>query len=88
MVDAPTSWADLWDPKFKGKLAMPDLTASGSYQVLVMAAKINGGDENNIDPGFEAHEAAQAQRAQVLQVEPGGGTALRAWRGRRCCGLV
>lgn len=54
MVDAPTSWADLWDPKFKSKLAMPDLTASGSYQVLVMAAKINGGDENNIDPGFEA----------------------------------
>src|SRR5258708_2218591 len=25
----PTSWTDFWKPEFKGRLAMPDLTASG-----------------------------------------------------------
>jgi putative spermidine/putrescine transport system substrate-binding protein len=70
MVDAPTSWADLWDPKFKGKLAMPDLTASGSYQVLVMAAKINGGDENNIDPGFEAMKRLRPNVRKFFKSNP------------------
>lgn len=51
---APTSWADLWNPAYKGKLAVPDLTTSGGYETLVMAAKLNGGSETNIDPGFAA----------------------------------
>lgn len=51
---APTSWADLWKPEYKGRLAMPDLTASGGYETLVMAARLNGGSETNIEPGFEA----------------------------------
>jgi putative spermidine/putrescine transport system substrate-binding protein len=50
----PTSWSDLWKPEFKGRLAMPDLTASGGYETLVMAAKLNGGNESNIEPGFDA----------------------------------
>lgn len=50
----PTSWADLWKPEFKGRLAIPDLTTSGGYETLVMAARLNGGGETNIEPGFEA----------------------------------
>jgi putative spermidine/putrescine transport system substrate-binding protein len=51
---APTSWNDFWKPEYKGRLAMPDLTASGGYETLVMAAKLNGGSETNIEPGFAA----------------------------------
>lgn len=50
----PTSWHDLWDPKYKGKIALPDITGTSGYQTLLMAAKINGGSIQNMDPGFEA----------------------------------
>ena len=38
------SWADLWNPAFKGKLGVPDIASAGSWELLVMAAKLNGGD--------------------------------------------
>ncbi|MGQ0571368.1 MAG: ABC transporter substrate-binding protein [Armatimonadota bacterium] len=48
----PTSWADMWHPRFKGKV-----TAIGRYNWylngLVMAARLNGGNERNIDAGFK-----------------------------------
>jgi len=48
------SWRDLWNPAFKDKLAVPDISQAGSWELLVMAAKLNGGDEKNLEPGFEA----------------------------------
>ena len=49
--DPPTSWTDLWNPRFKGKV-----TAVGKYNWyingLIVAARLNGGSEKNIDPGF------------------------------------
>ncbi len=51
--DAPTSWADLGDPKYKGKVVVPPVTNTYGLHALVMAARMNGGDENNIDPGFD-----------------------------------
>ena len=50
----PTSWQDLWDAKYKGKIALPDITGTSGYQTLLMAARINGGDIQNMGPGFEA----------------------------------
>lgn len=52
--EPPTSWKDLWDPKYKGKIALSDITGTAGYQTLLMAAKIHGGDITNLDPGFEA----------------------------------
>jgi putative spermidine/putrescine transport system substrate-binding protein len=52
VTQPPTSWADLWNPRFKGKV-----TAIGRYNWylngLVMAARLNGGNERNIDAGFK-----------------------------------
>lgn len=49
--EPPTSWTDMWHPRFKGKL-----TSIGKYNWylngLVMAARLNGGSEKNPDPGF------------------------------------
>lgn len=52
--EPPKSWKDLWDPKYKGKIALSDITGTTGYQTLIMAARINGGDIRNIGPGFEA----------------------------------
>ena len=51
---APTSWADLWNPEYRGKIALPDITASGGYETLVLAATAHGGSVNDIEPGFAA----------------------------------
>jgi len=54
LVDAPTSWADFWDPKYAGKIAIPDIVSTGVWEFLMMAAKLNGGSETNAAPGIEA----------------------------------
>ena len=50
----PKSWADLWDPRFKGQLMLSDVTGPWPYEMVVIAAMLNGGGPNNLDPGFEA----------------------------------
>ncbi|MEO1102737.1 MAG: extracellular solute-binding protein [Pseudomonadota bacterium] len=55
MVEAPiTSWEDLWRESLKGKLAWPSYPGAQGTAALLMAARINGGSEFDIDPGFEA----------------------------------
>jgi putative spermidine/putrescine transport system substrate-binding protein len=45
---APTSYADLWNPKHKGKVGVIDI----QYQTTIeSAAMINGGSLNNYEPG-------------------------------------
>ena len=44
-------WEDLWDPRLKNKVATSIMLDKGSF--LIMAALLAGGNENNIDPGFE-----------------------------------
>lgn len=51
---APTSWADVWNPEYAGKLSLPSANQAGLWQMIVMASKINGGSETNLDPGFKA----------------------------------
>ncbi|KYD10019.1 MULTISPECIES: ABC transporter substrate-binding protein [Heyndrickxia] len=48
------SWNDLADPKFKGNLVLPSIANTYGVHLLIMAAKANGGSEENIVPGFEA----------------------------------
>jgi len=48
-----TSWKDLWRPDVKGKLSMPNFPGAEGQAILLMAAKIWGGSEKNVDPGFE-----------------------------------
>jgi putative spermidine/putrescine transport system substrate-binding protein len=87
---APTSWNDLGDPKFKGKVVVGSTVGYG-IEALVMLAKANGGSEKNIEPGFIFMskkvapnalnwESSQANIAQQLQ---GGEAALVAWSNMR-----
>jgi putative spermidine/putrescine transport system substrate-binding protein len=47
--EPPTSWTELWNPKWRGKVTFFD----NNFIPLVLAARLNGGDEKNIDPGFK-----------------------------------
>lgn len=52
VTDPPASWNDLWEsPDLRGKVVLWDYL--WPYNGLVVAAHLNGGDEDNIDPGFE-----------------------------------
>lgn len=60
--DPPDSWTALWDPKWRGKVTMFD----NNFIPLVLAARLNGGSEQNIDPGFRVwSENAKNIRALV-----------------------
>jgi putative spermidine/putrescine transport system substrate-binding protein len=50
---APTSWMDLADPKYKGKVIVQSLASSTfGLHAFLMFNRIQGGDEHNVDPGF------------------------------------
>jgi putative spermidine/putrescine transport system substrate-binding protein len=52
--EAPKSWLDCWKPEYKGKVAPMVFPGSQGTGFLLMAAKVHGGNEYNITPGFEA----------------------------------
>lgn len=93
---APTSWMDLTDAKYKQKVVIPPITNGYGLLTLVMMAKLNGGGETNIDPGFDvmikkvapnvlAWEPSPGKMAQMLQTGEG---ALVVWGNGRVQGVV
>ncbi len=51
VTPAPTSWLDLWDKKYDGAVTTTGFDAA-NVELLVLMARLNGGSEDNIDPGF------------------------------------
>lgn len=93
---APTSWTDLEDPKFKGKVVVPPITNGYGLLTLIKLAKINGGGESNIDPGFEAmidrvgpniltYEPSSGKLSELFQA---GDVAIASWGHSRAKGLA
>ncbi len=50
----PTQWKDLWDPAYRGKVGLVSPSSNLGLGFLAAAAKVNGGDETNLEPGWEA----------------------------------
>ncbi|MBN8187209.1 ABC transporter substrate-binding protein [Salipiger thiooxidans] len=69
--DAPSSWKDLMDPKFEGILSIPPISNTYGLHTLVMEARLAGGGEEDIDPGFEV--MANDIAPNVLVFEPSSG---------------
>ena len=67
----PTSWNDLKDKKYSKKLVIPPINNTYGLQALVMLARMNGGGENNIDPGFKVFK--DEINPNVLAYEPSPG---------------
>ncbi|HEV2958177.1 MAG TPA: ABC transporter substrate-binding protein [Xanthobacteraceae bacterium] len=73
---APTSWNDLKDPKYKKLLVIPPLNNTYGLHTLVMMARLNGGGEKNIDPGFKVMVNDVAPNVLVFEPSPGKMTEL------------
>ena len=61
----PTSWADLWKPEFKGRVGITNLNSTLGTGFLVEIARMRGGSEQNIEPGFKALEELKPNLAAV-----------------------
>ncbi len=92
---APTSWNDLGDPKFKGKVVVGSTVGYG-IEALVMLARANGGNEKNIEPGFDfmAKKVApnalnwESSQANIAQQMLSGEAVLVAWSNMRAQGVI
>ena len=49
---APKAWTDLWKPEYRGKVGIPRASSNLGLGALVIAAKVFGGSEDNLDPGW------------------------------------
>ena len=69
-----TSWKDIWNPEWKGRIAWPSYPGAEGTAALLMAAKIFGGSEQNIDVAFEKIKelkpfaAIQGSQDQLFQM--------------------
>jgi putative spermidine/putrescine transport system substrate-binding protein len=48
-----TSWKDMWNPEWKGRIAWPTYPGAEGTAGLLMSAKVWGGDEQHVDVAFE-----------------------------------
>src|SRR5690606_2968007 len=69
--DPPSSWMDLTAEKFARLISIPPISITYGLHTLVMMARLNGGGENDIDPGFTA--MVEDVGPHVLVYEPSSG---------------
>ncbi|MCW3475861.1 ABC transporter substrate-binding protein [Limobrevibacterium gyesilva] len=50
----PTSWNDLFDPKYAGRMALGDITGTSGLHFLLAVNRMRGGTLDNMDPGLAA----------------------------------
>jgi len=72
---SPTSWADLWDPKYKNRVGITNLASTLGTGFLVELARMNGGGEGNVEPGFAALQKLKPNLSAVA-ANPGALAAL------------
>ena len=63
----PVSWKDLWDPAYKGRVTVPDIGSWGSWEMLVVAARLHGGSEDNMSPAFPAMKTLKGSVRQFFK---------------------
>jgi putative spermidine/putrescine transport system substrate-binding protein len=72
----PTSWNDLADPKFKKVFVMPPINNTYGLYTLIQFARMNGGGEKNIEPGFKVMKEKINPNVLVYEPSPGKMTEL------------
>lgn len=71
----PTSFADLLDPQYKGKVALPGdpTTGESGFMIVFAAALANGGSLDDIQPGID-YFAALSDSGNLVPSEASSGT--------------
>jgi putative spermidine/putrescine transport system substrate-binding protein len=87
---APASWTDLEDPKFAGKVVLPPLNNGYGVLATIMLARIGGGGEKSIEPGFAAMRkvapnvlAFEPSPAKMTEMFQTGEAVLSVWGSAR-----
>jgi putative spermidine/putrescine transport system substrate-binding protein len=73
---APTSWNDLKDPKYRKTIVIPPINNTYGLYTLVMFARLNGGGERDIEPGFKVMKADVNPNVLAYEPSPGKMTEL------------
>lgn len=88
--EKPTSWMAMWDKKYQGKIASPDITTSHGAFFLLTAADMSGGGLKNVDPGFDLLKKLKpniltfyTQHAQLAQLFTQGDVLMASWTSDR-----
>ncbi len=70
-IPAPTSWADLWDPRLAGHVAVGELSHGSGRALLVQAEQLAGGDVNTPEKGIKkiAEIKAHSYYTSTVQLE-------------------
>ncbi|MGD9847283.1 MAG: PotD/PotF family extracellular solute-binding protein [Variibacter sp.] len=61
------SWEDLWDPRLKGMITTSIDQDKGMF--IIIAALLAGGNEKNIDPGFEKLKALKPNLGVIYKAD-------------------
>jgi len=56
-MPAPSAWADLFDPRLKGKIALYSFSVAYSQDLLAILTRLAGGTEKDVRPGLEKIKA-------------------------------
>jgi putative spermidine/putrescine transport system substrate-binding protein len=72
----PSSWNDLKDPRYRKVLVIPPINNTYGLYTLMMFARIGGGGEKSIEPGFRAMKDEVNPNVLVYEPSPGKMTEL------------
>ncbi len=64
----PSSFADLWNPEYKGRIGLSTPASTLGTVTLLSFARLKGGDEGNVEPGFEAVKSLLPSVASIQAV--------------------
>jgi putative spermidine/putrescine transport system substrate-binding protein len=82
----PTSWNDLFDPKFKGHMALGDITGTSGIQTMLAINRLKGGTLDDVKPGMAAMKTIvpdavtlYTQADQLLALFQRGDISMAPW---------
>lgn len=76
-IAPPKTWNDIWDPRFAGRIAIPDVANIMGRDLVIQASRMAGGDEKTPEKGIEklgqikAHSYYVSSTTLQAQLESG-----------------
>jgi putative spermidine/putrescine transport system substrate-binding protein len=52
-IPKPTSWDDMWDPRYRGRVALYNFSVAYSQDLLALLTRLRGGTERDVRPAIE-----------------------------------
>ncbi|MGY5775179.1 extracellular solute-binding protein [Rhizobium sp. LEGMi135b] len=75
---APTSFEAMWDRKYQGRVVLPPATWAQATYTILRTARMAGGDQMNVEPGFARLEELRDSILMLAESPPQVAEAVRA----------